>query len=159
MCQETQDPNCDFQCLRSQQVYLEFKSIQQTQWYPIGRADRCSLSQTCYKYKNVSVRLLEYSECLERRHTVVCQRVLGQFLPSVIWVLTTSSPHSMFLQLYSSPSAVAHLLSETTLFADVWEMLPGRTSSVSVIVISCGQYQNPRGLLNLLFLDLPKQCA
>lgn len=71
MCQEPQNPNCDFQCLRSQRVYLEFKTIQQTQWYPIGRADRCSLSQTCYKYKNVSVRLLEYSECLERQHTCV----------------------------------------------------------------------------------------
>lgn len=77
MCQETQAPSCDFQCLRSQQVYLEIKRIQQTQWHPIGRADRCSLSQTCYKYKNVSLRLLEYSECLERRHTVVCQRLLG----------------------------------------------------------------------------------
>lgn len=45
------------------------------------------------------------------------------------------------------------------LLTDVSEMLSGRTSFVSVIVISSGQYQNPHGLLSLLLLDLTKQCA
>lgn len=48
---------------------------------------------------------------------------------------------------------------ETMLLTDVSEMLFGRTSFVSVIVISSGRYQNPHGLLSLLLLDLPKQCS
>lgn len=45
---------------------------------------------------------------------------------------------------------------ETMLLTDVSEMLFGRTSFVSVMIISSGQYQNPHGLLSLLLLDLPK---
>lgn len=64
--------------------------------------------------------------------------------------------HSFIVHLAST---VSHLISETMLLSDVWEVSQSRTSLASVIVISSGRYQNPHGFLNLLRLDLPKQCA
>lgn len=123
-----------FQC--SHQVYLEFKSIQQTWCCPSGSVDRCALSQTCYKYKKCVCQAPRTFWTL-RAPADYCAPEGAGFVSTIC---DTGSTTSRLPWMFSQLCCSLVLLRVSSEKARCLLMLRACTSVVSVIVISGGQY-------------------